>query len=165
MRIKKSLRNRFTPYFSTAINGTAVKLTIKQMEANPEKYINTPLVDMYENPDAIKLRIAKAKKRGAKKINMAGPNVKRGYSFDKDYQSPKAKAIEAFRKASSVKTKRLKDKHEASQKADAEAKKKADAEAKKTAKAAKEKADAKAEAAAKAEDEAVKNALAKEKTK
>lgn len=105
MKVKKSVRKNFTPYFTTKINGNVVRVSIKDLETYPERYANTPLVEFYEDPVSLKTRLLKSAKRSSVKLNMN--NVKRGFIFDKNHKSPKQKMLEMFEKASQAKRKRL----------------------------------------------------------
>jgi hypothetical protein len=146
-KIKAHLRKKFNPTFTTKIRGSVVRLSINDLENNPEKYAHTHMVEFYENSEDVKSRAAKSKKRAALKLNMGGIGVSRGLIFEEGHQTEKEKAIERFLNTSLAKTKRLKAQYLAN-KAKEEALEK---ETAKVTKKPKAKSKAETEAEAKAE--------------
>lgn len=140
-KLKESAKEKFNPYFNTAINGIPVRVSIKDMETNPQKYVNTPLVDFYQDAESIKDRIVKSKKASARKVNMNG--VSRGLIFNKEHKTEKQKAIEDFFALQKKTMAKLKKRNAAKAEAEAKAKptaKKTASKAKKSAPTAEEKA-------------------------
>lgn len=149
-KLKESAKKKFNPYFNTAINGIPVRVSIKDMETNPQKYVNTPLVDFYQDAESIKDRIVKSKKASARKVNMNG--VSRGLIFKEGHKTVKEQAVEDFLELQKKTMAKLKKRNAA--KAKAEAATKAKPTAKKTASKAKKSAPT-------AEEKAIEEALKK----
>lgn len=94
-KIKSQHRKKFIPFFQTVIMGRPTKVSLKEVEDEPEKYINTPIGVMYEDRKALAKKIAsRSKNAKPEKLDMRQGN--RGGLFAKDYKSPKQKSVEKF---------------------------------------------------------------------
>lgn len=92
-KIAKEHRGNFTPTINTFIGGKRVSLTIKQLESEPFKYINTPVGYMYENSEAIKRDLAQ-RTNAPKPVRLDMNKQKRGRVFAK---ASTTESIEAFK--------------------------------------------------------------------
>lgn len=100
-RIKEEHKHQFTPYFTAAIGGQVLKLTIGEMEKNPQKYANTHLAYMYDDVSRYKNT-----KQRAVKLNMA--TQKRGAIFDAQHKTDRQLEVERYKDISKAKRERLK---------------------------------------------------------
>jgi len=149
-KIQSSLKKQFVPFFLTVIMGKPTKVSLKDAEKNPDKYINTPIGPLYEDFKALKAYLeSRSKKEDSLVLDMR--QADRGHVFDKNHKSKKDLHLEKMLEKSKSKRARIK--------ASLEANIKAKAESEKATKEAVKKAVAKANKADKKEPKAKKDAV------
>jgi hypothetical protein len=94
-KIQKNLKKQFIPFFSTVIMGKPTKVSLKDAESNPEKYINTAIGPLYEDYKALKVQLKKRTKKEAPLV-LDMRQAERGFVFDKNHKSKKDQDIEKF---------------------------------------------------------------------
>jgi len=56
-KIKSEFKKLFNPFYNTVIGGVPTQVSLKDVEANPDKYISTPVAPLYENYKEVAERI------------------------------------------------------------------------------------------------------------
>lgn len=83
-KIQENHKSKFIPFFQTVIDGVPTKVTLNDAEANPEKYINSPIGPLYQDWKKLKKEINSRKaKPEFERLNMNNADSL-GEAFDKE---------------------------------------------------------------------------------